>query len=237
MAFRLTGPGTTPAVVRLDNIQLVAPAPSLPGDYNNNGIVDATDYVVWRKVLGTTVAPFSGADGNGNGQVDHADYDVWRANFGKTIAQSASVSEDDAVQGNARFAPLVHGYSDAAHPNATAAAPSSGALNRTPASQAMLLAPDYGFAESGDSIDSAALHTRQAATHRAAAIQVAHSRLRDLAIVQVLSSRQTKTAISNHTESAHTNSVSENTSGLTHAVDAVFSAHDWADMNSDKPWR
>jgi len=28
--------------------------PSIPGDFNNNGVVDAADYVVWRKGLGTT---------------------------------------------------------------------------------------------------------------------------------------------------------------------------------------
>ena len=37
------------------------------GDYNLNGTVDAADYVVWRKTLGTSVAPpFSGADGDGD---------------------------------------------------------------------------------------------------------------------------------------------------------------------------
>jgi hypothetical protein len=28
--------------------------PALPGDYNGDGTVDAADYVVWRKTLGTT---------------------------------------------------------------------------------------------------------------------------------------------------------------------------------------
>jgi hypothetical protein len=31
----------------------LAAAPSLPGDYDQNGTVDAADYVVWRKVDGT----------------------------------------------------------------------------------------------------------------------------------------------------------------------------------------
>jgi hypothetical protein len=52
------------------------------GDYNRNGIVDAADYVVWRKTDGTPVAPGSGADGDGDGMVDQDDYDLWRANFG-----------------------------------------------------------------------------------------------------------------------------------------------------------
>jgi hypothetical protein len=48
--------------------------PVTPGDYNRDATVDAADYVVWRKGLGTTYT--------------QADYDVWRANFGQTIGSS-----------------------------------------------------------------------------------------------------------------------------------------------------
>jgi hypothetical protein len=44
------------------------PLPLLPGDYNNDGSVDAADYVVWRKSDGTP-----------------AGYDKWRANFGASL--------------------------------------------------------------------------------------------------------------------------------------------------------
>src|SRR5262249_30191515 len=44
-------------------------AVTLPGDYNNDGKVDAGDYVTWRK----NPAAFGGAAG----------YNTWRANFGK----------------------------------------------------------------------------------------------------------------------------------------------------------
>jgi hypothetical protein len=51
----------------------------LPGDYNNNGVVDAADYVVWRKHEGTTTVlpndPFGGVIGANQ-------YSLWRANFG-----------------------------------------------------------------------------------------------------------------------------------------------------------
>ena len=40
----------------------------LPGDFNNDGTVDAADYVVWRKNDGT-----------------QAGYDAWRANFGASL--------------------------------------------------------------------------------------------------------------------------------------------------------
>jgi hypothetical protein len=55
----------------------LAPYASLPGDYNHNGIVDAADYVVWRKGLGTTYR--------------QADYDVWRAHFGQTAGGGAAL--------------------------------------------------------------------------------------------------------------------------------------------------
>jgi hypothetical protein len=42
------------------------------GDYNHNGIVDAADYVIWRKGLGTTYTL--------------ADYEVWRSHFGETVS-------------------------------------------------------------------------------------------------------------------------------------------------------
>jgi hypothetical protein len=57
---------------------------SLPtGDYNRNALVDAADYVLWRKTLTQPVDPAgSGADGDGDGTVDDDDYGVWRAAYG-----------------------------------------------------------------------------------------------------------------------------------------------------------
>ena len=52
----------------------------VPGDYNNNGIVDAADYVVWRKYQGTTHALANDPIG---GTIGAAQYTTWRANFGK----------------------------------------------------------------------------------------------------------------------------------------------------------
>jgi hypothetical protein len=52
----------------------------LLGDYNQNGVVDAADYVVWRKT-------------NGN----QAGYDTWRANFGRTAGSGLGTSTSAAV--------------------------------------------------------------------------------------------------------------------------------------------
>ena len=56
--------------------------PSLAGDYNKNGVVDAADYVLWRNTMGQTVTAGSGADGSGNGTIGTEDYTYWRTRFG-----------------------------------------------------------------------------------------------------------------------------------------------------------
>jgi hypothetical protein len=53
-----------------------------PGDYNDDGMVDAADYVVWRKASGQSATYFSGADGDGSGTVNELDYALWRGRFG-----------------------------------------------------------------------------------------------------------------------------------------------------------
>jgi hypothetical protein len=83
-----------------NSVVLAVVGPSLLGDYNQNGVVDAADYVVWRNTLGQMGAGLV-ADGNGNGQIDPGDYDVWRAHFGQTAGigtgQPANSHGDSAV--------------------------------------------------------------------------------------------------------------------------------------------
>jgi len=57
---------------------------ALLGDYNRDGKVDSSDYVIWRNSLGTAVTRFAGADGDGSGKIDQGDYVKWRAGFGST---------------------------------------------------------------------------------------------------------------------------------------------------------
>jgi len=57
---------------------LVNAAPTLPGDFDQNGVVDAADYVTWRKSVGTTYTP--------------SDYDLWRAHFGQTVGVGATAN-------------------------------------------------------------------------------------------------------------------------------------------------
>jgi hypothetical protein len=61
----------------------------LAGDYNYSGVVDAADYVVWRKTLGST--DDLRADGDNDADVDQDDYAVWRANFGAVATGTTEV--------------------------------------------------------------------------------------------------------------------------------------------------
>jgi T5SS/PEP-CTERM-associated repeat protein len=54
------------------------------GDYNGNGVVDAADYIVWRKSQNQT-GPGLAADSNGDGVVNFADYNFWRSRFGAIV--------------------------------------------------------------------------------------------------------------------------------------------------------
>ena len=49
----------------------------LEGDYNQDGAVDAADYVVWRDTHGQSGVGLP-ADGDSNNIVDDGDYQVWR---------------------------------------------------------------------------------------------------------------------------------------------------------------
>jgi hypothetical protein len=50
-------------------------AAAIPGDYNQNGTVDAADYVVWRKTDGTQTG-----------------YNIWRTNFGEPGGSGSAAS-------------------------------------------------------------------------------------------------------------------------------------------------
>jgi hypothetical protein len=76
--------------------------PNIPGDYNHNGVVDAADYVVWRK--GDLVA-----DSNGDTLVNQTDYDFWRARFGNGAPGAGAGLTGSAVPEPAALTLLVIG--------------------------------------------------------------------------------------------------------------------------------
>jgi hypothetical protein len=95
--------GTANGTARFDWAEIVLGVPA--GDFNEDDVIDAADYIVWRKQMGGQVTPWSGADGNGDGQVNQLDYEVWRRNFGMTIPDVGSGAESTAVPepGSFRF--------------------------------------------------------------------------------------------------------------------------------------
>jgi glycoprotein endo-alpha-1,2-mannosidase len=77
-------------------LDLLHAATVLAGDYNRNGVVDAADYVLYRKTLGQTGTTLA-ADGNNNGQIDSGDYVVWRTHFGQTFGSGSGADADAAI--------------------------------------------------------------------------------------------------------------------------------------------
>jgi hypothetical protein len=64
---------------------------NVPGDYNNNGVVDMADYVVWRDHLGTSFQLQNEVAGTTPGTVTAEDYTAWRARFGNTSGAGAGL--------------------------------------------------------------------------------------------------------------------------------------------------
>jgi hypothetical protein len=72
--FKYAGPNDT--VLRDGIVKYVSATAGVAGDYNGNGVVDAADYVLWRKG-----GPLQN-EGRTSGVVDQQDYRFWRARFG-----------------------------------------------------------------------------------------------------------------------------------------------------------
>jgi hypothetical protein len=53
----------------------------LAGDFNEDGVVDAADYVYWRKAVGQGLDDLPN-DNDDAGVVGEAEYTLWKTNFG-----------------------------------------------------------------------------------------------------------------------------------------------------------
>ena len=67
------------------------PPPGVHGDYNNDGVVDAADYAVWREHVGPNFA-LPNRSTSASGPVGQADYDFWKSRFGATSGAGASAA-------------------------------------------------------------------------------------------------------------------------------------------------
>jgi predicted outer membrane repeat protein len=92
------GDGTGGARVDKGAVERQPISSTAMGDYDQNGVVDAGDYMVWRKMQGATgVTPYTSADGTGDGNVDAADHNLWRNHFGSTVPAAGAGASELAV--------------------------------------------------------------------------------------------------------------------------------------------
>jgi hypothetical protein len=68
---------------------------SAPGDFNDDGKVNAADYDVWKAAYGSTTE--LAADGNKDGIVDAADFAVWRKGSTGDAAAATSATGSNGV--------------------------------------------------------------------------------------------------------------------------------------------
>jgi hypothetical protein len=79
------------------------------GDYNDNGVVDAADYTVWRDHLGQTTAAnaytLPNEFGQSTGVVDMADFNYWKGHLGAvaTVPQYIEIIFEGFTNGPATF--------------------------------------------------------------------------------------------------------------------------------------
>ena len=78
-----------------DDFSLIETTAGVQGDYNGNGVVDAADYVLWRKGGPLQNDPTPG--------VQPADYTFWRSRFGATSGSGSGVGAAAAVPEPAAF--------------------------------------------------------------------------------------------------------------------------------------
>ncbi len=76
------GPGTKITVT--GDATFISRSFSPDADFDGSGLVDATDYGIWKTNFGATGASKTQGDANGDGFVNAADYTVWRDTLGQT---------------------------------------------------------------------------------------------------------------------------------------------------------
>ena len=84
ITFQYAGPNDTS--LRSGLVRYVSAAAGVAGDYNGNGVVDAADYVLWRKG-----GPLQN-EGRTSGVVDQQDYLFWRAQYGAATGSGSGSS-------------------------------------------------------------------------------------------------------------------------------------------------
>ncbi len=76
---------------------LAVVADGVIGDYNQDGIVDAADYTVWRNNLGGDGSVLPNRDPANSGVVSTDDYDSWRSHYGEISGTGSLLGSSSAV--------------------------------------------------------------------------------------------------------------------------------------------
>jgi hypothetical protein len=79
--FNKSGGLAFPLTVYIDNIRVGMTMAGIEGDYNNDGVVNTADYVMWRKLNDSGVETGLANDPTPD-VIDSTDYDTWVRNFG-----------------------------------------------------------------------------------------------------------------------------------------------------------
>lgn len=99
-------------------IYLVTNSVGVPGDFNADGTVNAADFLIWQRGVGSSNSK-SGADANRDGLVNELDLEVWQQHYGESYGNAnsslASIPEPGSVALTLTFVLLFigrrrHGY-------------------------------------------------------------------------------------------------------------------------------
>ena len=94
--------GTAPTL----SIDYAIIAESLAGDYNENDVIDAADYTVWRNALAAGLNTLPNRNLSKSGPVDEDDFAFWRAHFGESLGGRAGAAQGQrAVRSSATAVP------------------------------------------------------------------------------------------------------------------------------------
>jgi len=75
----------------------IAEPMATPGDFNDDGAVDAADYIVWRKNFNNPSEVSLNGNGDNMNGVDDGDYTLWRTRFGTTDSGSGGAVPEPAA--------------------------------------------------------------------------------------------------------------------------------------------
>jgi hypothetical protein len=92
------------------SLEITGPAAGLPGDYNDDGVVDAADYTVWRNNLGESDESSLNGNGDGMNGVDPGDYAWWKQHFGDSLGSGGIASSGSAVPEPSTVVYIVAGF-------------------------------------------------------------------------------------------------------------------------------